>query len=177
MFSNLIKRGIKGEVLELLWKINNNIRARIKEDSQTYSSEFTAEESIRQGSCLSAILYAQHVASVVEDLEEKEMGKQIGRVRIPAIAWQDDITLLPNGKEEEEKMIKEFEKSFFFEKSTEKNRIKLAIEKKTKVLIVGKAEKEITTMKGKIIEETEEAKILGYTFNKKGNCERHMEIK
>ena len=69
VFSNLIKRGIKGEVLELLWKINNNIRARIKEDSQTYSSEFTVEESIRQGSCVSAILYAQHVASVVEDLE------------------------------------------------------------------------------------------------------------
>ena len=35
----------------------------------------------------------------------------------------------------------------------------------------------ITTMKGKVIKETEDAKILGYTFNNKGNSERHLEIK
>ena len=36
---------------------------------------------------------------------------------------------------------------------------------------------DITTMKGKVIKETEDAKILGYTFNSKGNSERHLEIK
>ena len=32
-------------------------------------------------------------------------------------------------------------------------------------------------MKGKVIKETKDAKILGYTFNNKGNSERHLEIK
>ena len=171
VFHNLLKRGIEGEILELMWKINNDIRARIKEDSQTHTEEFTVEESLRQGGCLSAILYGQHVGSVVEDLEKKYLGKQIGKVKIPAVAWQDDVTLIPYGKEEETVMIKEFERS------TEKNRITLALEKKTKVLTIEKEDMDITTMKGKVIKETEDAKRLGYTFNSKGNSERHLEVK
>ena len=163
VFKNLQKRGVKGEILELVWKINNNIRARIKEDSKTHSQEFEAEESLRQGGGLSAILYGQHVSSVVEDLQEKEMGPQIGTIQIPALAWQDDVTLIPKDKEEECNMIE------VFEKSTEENRIKLAIEKKTKVLNIGGEDLEPTIMKGKVVKETEDAKILGYTFNSKAN--------
>ena len=55
--------------------------------------------------------------------------------------------------EEETVMIKEFERS------TEK--IALALGKKTKVLTIGKEDMGITTMKGKVIKETEDAKILG----------------
>ena len=99
------------------------------------------------------------------------MGKKIGNVKIPAIAWQDDVTLIPDGKEEEENLIREFEIS------TEKNRVKLAIEKKTKVLTIGKEDPEITVMKGKVLKETKEAKVLGYTFNNKGNAEKHLESK
>ena len=66
---NLMERGIKGEILNLVWQINNNIKARIKENTNTFSKEFIVEESIRQGSCLSAIIYAQHIAKVIEDLE------------------------------------------------------------------------------------------------------------
>ena len=145
-----------------MWKINNDIRARIKEDSQTHTEEFTVEESLRQGGCLSAILYGQDVGSVVEDLENKYLEKQIGKVKISAVAWQDDVTLIPHGKEEETVMIKEFERS------TEKNRITLALEKKTKVLTIGKEDMDITKLNGKVIKEIEDAKILGYTFNSKG---------
>ena len=108
VFHNLLKRGIEEEILKLMWKINNDIRARIKEDSQTHTEEFTVEESLRQGGCLSAILYGQDVGSVVEDLEKKYLRKQIGKVKIPAVAWRDDLTFIPYGKEEETVMIKEF---------------------------------------------------------------------
>ena len=171
VFANLVNRGIKGEILESVWKINNGIKARIKEDTQLHSEEFMAEESIRQGSCLSAILYGQHVASVVEDVQAKDLGKKIGSIRIPAVAWQDDVTLIPSDEEEEEKMVMEFEKS------TEKNRIKLAIKKKTMVLEIGKKSTKKSSMKGQIIKETNEAKILGYTFNNEGNCKSHLERK
>ena len=171
VFHNLVKRGIKGEILDLLWRLNNNIKARIKHDTKTHSEEFEVEESLRQGGGLSAIFYGQHVGAVVEDLERKDLGKKIGNVKIPAIAWQDDVTLIPNGKEEEEDLISEFESS------TEKNRIKLAIEKKTKVLMIGKDDNEITVMKGRVIKDTKEAKVLGYTFNDKGNAKTHLESK
>ena len=55
VFHNLVKRGIKGEILDLLWRLNNNILARIKYDTQMHSEEFEVEESLRQGGGLSAI--------------------------------------------------------------------------------------------------------------------------
>ena len=168
VFQNLSNRGVQGEILELIWKINNNIRARIKEDANTHSDEFVAEESIRQGGGLSAILYGQHVSSVVEDLEKEKMGPRIGLMQIPALAWQDDVTLIPIDKQEEVKMIDTFEKS------TDKNRIKLAIEKKTKVLNIDGEDLEPTVMKGMVVKETDEAKVLGYIFNSKANTDNHL---
>ena len=166
---NLMERGINGQILNLIWQINNNMKARIKEDD-IYSDEFEVEESIRQGSCLSAIIYAQHIAKVVEDLEEKDFGRKVGKCKIPAIAWQDDVTLIPEGEEEEDQMIK------VFEKGTRENRINLS-EKKTKVIIIGKKEGAQTRMKNKIIEEVKEIKVLGYIFSKDGKSMKHIEEK
>ena len=172
VFKNLIKRGISGEILELMWKMNNNAKARIKENSVSHSDVFEVEESLKQGGGLSAILYGQHIGAVVEDMEEKKLGPKVGNILVPALAWQDDVTLIPKNDEEEPVMIESFEKS------TEKNRVKLAIEKKTKVLVVGNIENcEPTIMKRKLVKGTDNAKILGYTYNNKGNADTHLENK
>ena len=171
VFDNLMKRGIHGEILELIWKMNSNARARIKENSSVHSKEFDVEESVKQGGGLSAILYGQHISSVVEDLEDENLGPRIGSINVPAVAWQDDITLIPKDENEELKMIKTFEES------TEKNRVRLAIEKKTKVLIIGKHPQsfEPTVMKNKVVQETLQATILGYIFNQRGDPESHLD--
>ena len=169
IFNNLLKRGIKGEILEFMWKINNNIYTRVRNDGEI-SKPFIAEESIRQGGGLSAILFGQHVASVIEDIEDEDMGKKVGNCKIPAVAWQDDVTLIPS-VDEEDKMIK------IFEKSTKKNKIKLAIEKKTKVLNIRGVEDKVTRIQGKIVEDVEEGRVLGYIFNKEGNADTHLEKK
>ena len=97
------------------------------------------------------------------------MGPKVGKIHVPAVARQDDVTLIPRGLDEEPVMIETFEKS------TDKNRVKLAIGKKTKVLVVGKIEDaEPTVMKKKVVKETENAKILGYVFNNKGNAHTHL---
>ena len=49
VFKNLIKRGISGEILELIWKMNDNTKARIKENSISHSEVFEVEESLKQG--------------------------------------------------------------------------------------------------------------------------------
>ena len=170
VFKNLMKRGINGEILHLIWKMNNNARARIKENSVSHSEIFDVEESIKQGGGLSAILYGQHIGSVVEDLEENELGPKIGSMHVPAIAWQDDVTLIPKDTDEEAEMISTFEDS------TDRNRVRLAIEKKTKALTIGKdTSNELTVMKNRIVKETSEAKILGYIFNHKGDPGTHLE--
>ena len=172
VFKNLIKRGISGEILELVWKMNSNAKARIKENSINHSEIFEVEESIKQGGGLSAILYGQHIGAIVEDMEKEQLGPKVGNIHVPALAWQDDVTLLPRDMDEEPIMIESFEKS------TDKNRVKLAIEKKTKVLVVGKIEDaEPTIMKKKVVKETDNAKILGYVFNNKGNADTHLENK
>ena len=86
VFDNLMKRGIHGEILQLIWKMNNNARARIKENSSIHSKEFDVEESVKQGGGLSAILYGQHISGVVEDLEEENLGPRIGSIHVPAVA-------------------------------------------------------------------------------------------
>ena len=40
VFKNLIERGIHGEILELIWKMNDNAKARIKENSVNHSEAF-----------------------------------------------------------------------------------------------------------------------------------------
>ena len=111
VFKNLIKRGISGEILELIWKMNNNAKARIKENSVSHSDVFEVEESLKQGGGLSAILYGQHIGAVVEDMEEEKLGPKVGNILVPALAWQDDVTLIPKNAEEEPVMIESFEKS------------------------------------------------------------------
>ena len=170
VFQNLMKRGVQGEILELIWNMNNNARARIKESSIQHSDEFIVEESLKQGGGLSAILYGQHVSGVIEDLVQEELGPKVGTIHVPALAWQDDVTLLPKDDKEEPIMIEKFEIS------TDSNRIKLAIEKKTKALVIGENQSiEPTVMKNKIVKEAIDARILGYIFNNKGNPDSHLE--
>ena len=131
MFGNLTNRNIKGRMLRLIWEINNDLKARIKFDQEQYSQTFEVEDSIRQGSGLSAILYAQHAAKIIEDLEEIDVGIKIGGKTFPAIGWQDDITVIISDREEEQRITE------ILRKSAVKNRITFS-EEKCKVLIIGK---------------------------------------
>ncbi len=59
--------------------MNEDLNARIKQEKD--SDYFEVEESIRQGSGLSAILYAQQAAKVMEELEDtKGRGKRFLRL-------------------------------------------------------------------------------------------------
>ena len=166
VFRNLASRGITGNILSLIWEINNHLQARIKSDEERYSEEFKVEESIRQGSGLSAILYAQHAGKIIEYLQkENGIGTEMGEMKVPAIGWQDDITAIINDPEEEDKYIE------IMEKSAKENRIIFSKEK-CKVLVIGKEKRKTFSdirMGDYILEKMEQEKILGHTFNKENN--------
>ena len=68
---------------------------------------------------------------MIEDVEKTGKGTAVGNKIIPAIGWQDDITLIIPEREDEDVMIKTMTKS------AEENRI-IFSEEKCKVLIIGK---------------------------------------
>ena len=75
VFNNLIKRGVQGEILELIWNMNNNARARIKESSIQHSDEFIVEESLKQGVGLSAITWKKDFLNFFSILCRPKWGK------------------------------------------------------------------------------------------------------
>eukprot|EP00112_Aurelia_sp_Birch-Aquarium-sp1_P009489 Seg208.12 transcript_id=Seg208.12/GoldUCD/mRNA.D3Y31 product="LINE-1 retrotransposable element ORF2 protein" pseudo=true protein_id=Seg208.12/GoldUCD/D3Y31 len=173
VFNNLTDRNIKCNILTLIIEINQNLVARIKGDEESYSQNFTVEESIRQGSGLSAILYAQHAAKVIEDVEKTGRGTAIGRKIVPAIGWQDDITLIIPEREDEAVMIQAMTKS------AEENQI-IFSEEKCKILIIGKQRKrkfDDTFIGGQQLQEVDHEKILGHHFSKGDNNITHIQRK
>ena len=144
-------------------------------DEDLYSKYFEVEEAIRQGSGLSAILYAQHAGKIIEELDEEDINDMaIGEMKVPAIGWQDDITVILNNENTEEEIIKKLEES------AERNRI-IFSEDKCKTLNIGKKDRNIvnkeTIMGGNILKSVEEEKVLGHIFNNKNNNMSHINKK
>ena len=176
VFRNLSSRGIRGRILKMIWKMNNNLIARIK-GQDMISGEFEVEGSLRQGGGLSATLYGQHIAKVIEHLEDNEIGGYIGKTRVPAIGWQDDVTGITTTNRELNRMTK-----LIVEKADE-NKIYFSEDDKCKLLSInkkkyGKEEEEAVLKLGTIpLKKVAEAKVLGYTFNEEGNNTAHIDGK
>jgi hypothetical protein len=177
VFENLTSRGVKGRMLKMIWKMNNNLVARIR-GKDMISGEFEVEGSLRQGGGLSSTIYGQHIAKIIEHLEEKEVGEIIQSTRIPAIGWQDDVTGITTSNDEMEMMTK-----FIVEKADE-NKIYFSEDNKCKIITIHKNKKKTLTEPnkefhlGKVkLKKVTEAKVLGYTFNEEGNNSAHIDEK
>ena len=102
------------------------------------SGEFEVEGSLRQGGGLSATIYGQHIAKVIEYLEENKVGELIEDIICPAIGWQDDVTGLTTSNEEMKKMTE-----LIVEKADE-NKIYFSEDDKCKILTINKKKKKTT---------------------------------
>jgi hypothetical protein len=178
VFRNLSDRGVKGRMLKMIWKMNDNLVARIR-GQDMISGEFEVEGSLRQGGGLSATLYGQHIAKVIEHLEDNEIGEHIEDTRVPAIGWQDDVTGIVTNNEELNRMSE-----LIVEKADE-NKIYFSADDKCKLITInkrkcrGKEEEEEVAMKlGTIpLKNVTKATVLGYTFDEEGSNTAHIEEK
>ena len=133
--------------------------------------------SLRQGGGLSATLYGQHIAKVIEHLEDNQIGECIENTKVPAIGWQDDVTGIVTNNKELNRMTE-----LIVEKADE-NKIYFSADDKCKLLTINKKkygiEKEEAVLKiGKIpLKKVTAAQVLGYTFNEEGNNSAHIEEK
>ena len=174
VFKNLMERGVKGRILKMMWKMNNNLVAKIKTKEIT-SEEFEVEGSLRQGCGLSATIYGQHISKLIEEMEKEKIGKAIGNINVQPIAWQDDVTGIASNKEEISNITKSMDKS------PRKNKIYFSKDNKCKIITINKNKKEKDEGETKIgeivLDKVKSAKILGYTFNIDNNNSAHIEEK
>ena len=176
VFKNLSSRGIKGRLLKMIWKMNNDLVARIR-GKDMIGIDFEVEGSLRQGGGLSATLYGQHIAKVIEHLEENGMGEVIESTKVPAIGWQDDVTGITTSNEELYRMT-----DLIVDKADE-NKIYFSEDDKCKIITINKGKKKkeegnIQLNLGNVkLKKVVEATVLGYTFNEEGNNSAHIEEK
>ena len=177
VFKNLSSRGVKGRLLKMIWKMNNDLVARIR-GKNMIGIDFEVEGSLRQGGGLSATIYGQHIAKVIEHLEENGVGECIENTKIPAIGWQDDVTGITTNNEELGRMT-----DLIVDKADE-NKIYFSEDDKCKIITINK-EKKKTLLEGNIslnlgnvkLKKVREATVLGYTFNEEGNNSAHIDEK
>ena len=176
VFKNLMERGVKGRILKVMWKMNNNLVAKIK-TKEMMSEEFEVEGSLRHTHTHIETIYGQHISKLIEEMEKEKIGKAIGNINIPAIAWQDDVTGIVSNKEEISNITKSMDKS------ARLNKIYFSKDNKCKIMTIDKDKKEKdeegeTKIGEVVLDKIKSAKILGYTFNiDNNNNSAHIEEK
>lgn len=88
---------------KLIWNLyrNQSIVIRIKESE---SEGIRIEKGVRQGCCLSPILFNIYLEEMLQELLEDCRGVGIGR-RVKCIRFADDMALLAENEENGEKII------------------------------------------------------------------------
>ena len=100
------------------------------------------------------------------------MGTKISQKKVPAVGWQDDITILASNDKEEKTITKNILQS------AKENKITFS-EEKCKYIIIGKKENDFTeTYFGeRKIERVKEGKVLGYIFSEENSNDTHIDKK
>jgi len=111
------------------------------------------------------------MAGINEELRNRKIGGiEVGNMRIWELAYADDIVLLARNKVALEDMMLTFSR-FLKERKLELNT------DKSKILVFNRKKnerKEEWKWKGKVIEEVQSFKYLGFTLNREGNFKEHL---
>lgn len=157
----------------LIWrlkKIYEDTKATIR-TKKGLSRGFRIDKGVRQGCVLSPILFNLYIADLDSALEKRGIGGvALGTDRIWSLAYADDIILLAKNKEAMEDMMQTLKRFL-------KERDMILSAEKTKIMVFNKAgnkTKESWKWEKDKIEEVNEFKYLGFTFNRKGNYVNHI---
>jgi hypothetical protein len=75
-----------------------------------YSRTFSTEMGVIQGGVLSPILFSIFINDMIEELTIAGHGIQMNGLKIPALLFADDVTLIPSSVTETRKMLQIVEK-------------------------------------------------------------------
>lgn len=163
-------RGINEKLVKIIKKIYEETEVMIK-NKQKFTEKFWTRKGVRQGCVMSPLLFNIYMAELEEYFENRNVGGiEIGKVRVWNLAYADDIVIVGKNREALLDMMSTFKRFLGNRKLT------LCAEK-TKIMVFNRGRKESkeTWKWGKErIEEVQEFKYLGFTFNRKGSYGDHI---
>ncbi|XP_034935878.1 uncharacterized protein [Chelonus insularis] len=164
--------GVRGKFHKLIREIYRTTKAEVKVNG-VVSAEFLCRVGVRQGCALSSALFDIFIDDIDEIWERnKEGGTVMGKAKVRALKYADDIAIVAESGEELTKMLKSLEKY------VDKNRLEVNV-RKTKIMVFkngGRSkDNEKWYFKENTIEVVKEFKYLGYWFTAANKATVHME--
>lgn len=99
LWCKLIKLGIRGKVFTVIQSIYSNIKSRVKFDN-CLSNDFSCYLGVRQGECLSPILFSMYLNDIENEFILKgAVGIDIGMLKLFLLLYADDIIIFANDKD------------------------------------------------------------------------------
>ncbi|KAI4475723.1 hypothetical protein M0802_015052 [Mischocyttarus mexicanus] len=170
LLEKLKRKGIGGRMLEMIKGIYKETRAEVQVGGRI-TENFRTKRGVRQGCALSAVLFDLYVDDL-EDMWERrnEGGVVIGKEKIFAIKYADDVAAIAETAEGLRSVLKDLERW------ADGNRMEVNA-RKTKVMVFrnGGRVKDVGKwkFKGDEIQVVNNFKYLGYWFTSKNSCWLH----
>ena len=99
LWFKLVEIGVRGKMLNVIKSIYSNLKSRVMFDNRV-SSDFTCCLGVRQGECLSPILFSMYLNDIEREYILKgAKGVDIGMLELFLLLYADDIILFANDEE------------------------------------------------------------------------------
>lgn len=93
LWFKLLQYGIRGKILDIIVSMYKNVKSKVKLNN-TLSDEFSCMTGVRQGECLSPILFALYVNDIEQEFITKGAdGIDIGFLILFLLLYADDIVI------------------------------------------------------------------------------------
>ena len=103
LWFKLIQYGVRGKMLEIIMSMYGDVKSRVKINNKL-SEEFSCMTGVRQGECLSPILFAMYVNAIEQEFITKGAdGVDIGFLKLFVLLYADDIVIFSESSEDLQK--------------------------------------------------------------------------
>jgi hypothetical protein len=102
----LIQIGVRGKILNVLKSMYQNVKSRVKTNSNTLSESFLCSLGVRQGDCLSPFLFSIYVNDIENTLSREGFkGIDTSMLKLFLLLYADDIVILAESLQDLQKRM------------------------------------------------------------------------
>lgn len=99
LWFKLLQYGIRGKILDVIVSMYKNVKSKVKFNNEL-SEEFSCMTGVRQGECLSPILFAMYVNDIEQEFITKGAdGVDTGFLKLFLLLYADDIVIFSESAE------------------------------------------------------------------------------